>query len=219
MLFITATDTGVGKTFFSQRLLEEAALHLDRREIAYYKPIQCGKDKKELFGNIFYEADYQCIERSCPDIDSYCTYDFAYPASPDYASALENTIIDINKIVEDFKKLEKDYKFIVVEGAGGLAVPINDKELISDIARALALPTLIVSRPVLGTINQTLLSIEHAQNKGLKVHSLIMAEENSVSEAMIEEQLKASMESIERLSGIEFRGVGEIVRGFIAART
>ena len=148
MLFIAATDTGVGKTFFSQRLLEEAALHLDRREIAYYKPIQCGKDKKELFGNIFYEADYQCIERSCPDIDSYCTYDFAYPASPDYASALENTIIDINKIVEDFKKLEKDYKFIVVEGAGGLAVPINDKELISDIARALALPTLIVSRTV-----------------------------------------------------------------------
>lgn len=212
MLFITATDTGVGKTFFSQRILEEAAQHFDRSDIAYYKPVQCGKDKKELFGNTFYEADYQCIERSCPDIDSYCTYEFNYPASPDYASALENTFINIDKILEDFKKLKSDYRFIVVEGAGGLAVPINDKELISDIAKALSLPTIIVTKPILGTINQTLLSIEHAQTKGLNLHSLILAEESSVSEAMPEEQLAASVASIESFSGLRFRTVGEIVQ-------
>ena len=54
MIFITATDTGVGKTFFSQKIIESVAQIIDRREIAYYKPIQCGKDAKELFGNIFY---------------------------------------------------------------------------------------------------------------------------------------------------------------------
>jgi len=218
MYFITATDTGVGKTFFSKKLIELAANQIDRREIAYYKPIQCGKDRRELFGNIFYETDYQCIERSCPDIDTYCTYEFDCAASPDYASSLENIKIDINKILYDFEGLKQNYKFIIVEGAGGLAVPINSTEMISDVTKALNLPIVIISKPVLGTINQTLLSIEHAKAKGLNIHSLILAEEDSISEAMEEEQLKASMESIERFSGIEFRTVAEVVQSFIAKR-
>ena len=215
MIFITATDTGVGKTFFSQKIIEAVAQIIDRRDIAYYKPIQCGKDAKELFGNIFYEADYQCIERACPDIDTYCTYEFDFPASPDYASSLENVVIDINKIVQDFEKLRLDYKFIVVEGAGGLAVPINSTEMISDVAKALNLATVLITKPVLGTINQTLLSIEHAKAKGLNIEALILAEEASVSEAMEASQLEASLESIERFSGIKFRTVAEVVRSFM----
>ena len=215
MIFITATDTGVGKTFFSQKIIEAVAQIIDRRDIAYYKPIQCGKDAKELFGNIFYEADYQCIERACPDIDTYCTYEFDFPASPDYASSLENVVIDINKIVQDFEKLRLDYKFIVVEGAGGLAVPINSTEMISDVAKALNLTTVLITKPVLGTINQTLLSIEHAKAKGLNIQALILAEEDSVSEAMEASQLEASLESIERFSGIKFRTVAEVVRSFM----
>ena len=215
MIFITATDTGVGKTFFSQKIIEAVAQIIDRRDIAYYKPIQCGKDAKELFGNIFYEADYQCIERACPDIDTYCTYEFDFPASPDYASSLENVVIDINKIVQDFEKLRLDYKFIVVEGAGGLAVPINSTEMISDVAKALNLTTVLITKPVLGTINQTLLSIEHAKAKGLNIEALILAEEDSVSEAMEASQLEASLESIERFSGIKFRTVAEVVRSFM----
>jgi dethiobiotin synthetase len=260
MIFVTATDTGVGKTFFSQKIIEAVAQIIDRRDIAYYKPIQCGKDAKELFGNIFYEADYQCIERACPDIDTYCTYEFDFPASPDYASSLENVVIDINKIVQDFEKLKQDYKFIVVEGAGGLAVPINSTEMISDVAKALNLATVLITKPVLGTINQTLLSIEHAKAKGLNIQALILAEgnvakrtssrlrrtndrsvllvhedheddenaeigvsqqypeEDSVSEAMEAAQLEASLESIERFSGIEFRTVAEVVQSSMAKR-
>jgi dethiobiotin synthetase len=211
MIFITATDTGVGKTFFSQK-------------------IQCGKDAKELFGNIFYEADYQCIERACPDIDTYCTYEFDFPASPDYASSLENVVIDINKIVQDFEKLKQDYKFIVVEGAGGLAVPINSTEMISDVAKALNLATVLITKPVLGTINQTLLSIEHAKAKGLNIQALILAEAHDTigsesqhqlartNEAMEAAQLEASLESIERFSGIKFRTVAEVVQSFMATR-
>ena len=219
MIFITATDTGVGKTFFSQKIIEAVAQIIDRRDIAYYKPIQCGKDAKELFGNVFYEADYQCIERACPDVDTYCTYEFDFPASPDYASSLENVTVDINKIVLDFEKLKLDYKFIVVEGAGGLAVPINSTEMISDVAKALNLATVLITKPVLGTINQTLLSIEHAKAKGLNIEALILAEEDSVNEAMEAAQLEASLESIERFSGIKFRTVAEVVQSFMAKRT
>jgi dethiobiotin synthetase len=224
MIFITATNTGVGKTFFSQKIIEAVAQIIDRRDIAYYKPIQCGKDAKELFGNIFYEADYQCIERACPDIDTYCTYEFDFPASPDYASSLENVVIDINKIVQDFQKLRLEYKFVVVEGAGGLAVPINSSEMISDVAKALNLATVLITKPVLGTINQTLLSIEHAKAKGLNIQALILAEAHDkigsesqhqlarTNEAMEAAQLEASLESIERFSGIEFRTVDEVVQ-------
>jgi len=70
----------------------------------------------------------------------------------------------------------------------------------------------LITKPVLGTINQTLLSIEHAKAKGLNIHSLILAEEDSVSEAMEAAQLEASLESIERFSGIEFRTVDEVVQ-------
>ncbi len=230
MIFITATDTGVGKTFFSQKIIEAVAQIIDRRDIAYYKPIQCGKDAKELFGNIFYEADYQCIERACPDIDTYCTYEFDFPASPDDASSLENVVIDINKIVQDFQKLRLEYKFVVVEGAGGLAVPINSSEMISDVAKALNLATVLITKPVLGTINQTLLSIEHAKAKGLHIQALILAEAHDMigsesqhqlartNEAMEAAQLEASLESIERFSGIEFRTVDEVVQSFMAKR-
>ena len=224
MIFITATDTGVGKTFFSQKIIEAVAQIIDRRDIAYYKPIQCGKDAKELFGNVFYEADYQCIERACPDIDTYCTYEFDFPASPDYASSLENVTVDINKIVLDFEKLKLDYKFIVVEGAGGLAVPINSTEMISDVAKALNLATVLITKPVLGTINQTLLSIEHAKAKGLHIQALILAEVcgnvefeiqqdfHRTNKAMEAAQLEASLNSIERFSGIKFRTVDEVVQ-------
>lgn len=211
MLFITATDTGVGKTFFSQKIIEAVATKIDRRKIAYYKPIQCGRDTKKLFGNTFYETDYQCIERTCPDIDTYCTYEFDCAASPDYASSLENIKIDINKILYDFEGLKQNYKFIIVEGAGGLAVPINSSKLISDLAKVLNLPIVIVSKPVLGTINQTLLTVEHAKNKGLQIHSLILAETDS-PETMNEEQLKASIDSIEHFSGLKFRTVREVLQ-------
>ena len=137
MIFVTATDTGVGKTHFSRLILDEAAEYFDRSEIAYFKPVQAGKDTKELYGNIFYETDYQCIERSCHDVDTYCTYFVETAASPDYSAKQDGVEIKVSEIVKHFEELKSQYKFIVVEGAGGLMVPINEKEFVSDIALAL----------------------------------------------------------------------------------
>jgi len=223
MIFVTATDTGVGKTHFSRLILDEAAEFYDRSEIAYFKPVQAGKDTKELYGNVFYETDYQCIERSCHDVDTYCTYFVETPASPDYSARKDGVEIKISEIVKHFNELKSQYKFIVVEGAGGLMVPINDNELISDIALALNIPAVLITKPVLGTINQTLLSCEHAKNKGLDLKALIMAESIKDRDCIqtdfegldIEgEQLEASIDSIERFSGFKFNSVAGGVTEF-----
>jgi dethiobiotin synthetase len=98
--------------------------------------------------------------------------------------------------------------------------------MISDVAKALNLATVLITKPVLGTINQTLLSIEHAKAKGLNIRALILAEVcdnvefeiqqdfHRTNKAMEAAQLEASLESIERFSGIKFRTVDEVVQDY-----
>ncbi len=166
-LFISATDTGVGKTFYSMKILKDLlALGYKIEELAYYKPIQCGSDK-----------DYDIVAKDISGIATYCSYDLHYPASPHYSASKEQVEIDLQKIRDDFNKIQSKHKFVIIEGAGGLAVPVNNKaDLVSDIIRVLDLPLVLVISPKLGTINHSLLSIEHARHKGLKLLGIIVAE-------------------------------------------
>ena len=146
--FITGTDTGVGKTLVSAILAKKYNAH-------YYKPIQCGlnrsgdKDSDTVL-NIF--KDVSVIKE---------TYFFKNPLSPNIAAKKENVNIEISQ----FLKVDKiDYP-IVIEGAGGLQVPINEKILMSDLINHFNLPTILVSRTQLGTINHTLMSIDIIKKK------------------------------------------------------
>jgi dethiobiotin synthetase len=163
--FISATDTGVGKTFVANLLIKEAAKTIPEQEIAYYKPIQCGED-----------TDMDYIQRQNPRINVYCTYNLKHPSAPDFAAKLEGIEISTQKIKHDFEAIRSKHQFVIVEGAGGLAVPLNDKELISDLIVGLGIPLLLVLRPDLGTINHTSLSVEHARARGINIKALIIAE-------------------------------------------
>ena len=179
MIFVTATDTNVGKTYTSNDIIGEAKMLMPASEIAYYKVAQSGGDS-ELNDN-----DLGSVKANHPDIKIYCSYFFDYPAAPLVAAELgdknyeeilhhklkynSGNIIKLDKILSDFEKIKKEHKFVLVEGSGGLAVPLTAELMISDVAKALNLPTLIVARPDLGTINHSLLSLEHARNKGLDV--------------------------------------------------
>ena len=162
-------------------------------EIAYYKPVQCGKP-----------SDIDWIQSQQPELATYNSYDLAFPASPDYSSSLENIEISLNKIKADFEQIKNKYQFIVVEGAGGLAVPLNSQDLVSDIARVLALPIVLVIRPDLGTINHSLLSIEHARARDLEILGLMIAQSRQpdLSAAVIE-QNKNAIKSIMSIAGVE----------------
>lgn len=187
-LFLSGTGTNVGKTHYAALLLKAALTQgYSIEQLAYYKPIQCGSP-----------TDCKTIETKLPGIQTYCSYGLSYPASPDYAAKLDGVIIKLEKIKEDFTKIKNKHRFIIVEGAGGLAVPINKDSLVSCIALSLNLPLVLILGRELGTINHSLLSIEHARSKGLEIKGIIV---NSLGEN--DDRAKASIESIKRLGRVE----------------
>ena len=156
--FITGTDTGVGKTVVSAILAKKYNAH-------YYKPIQCGLNKNghkdsDVVQNIF--NDVSIIKE---------TYFFKNPLSPNIAAKKENVNIEISK----FFKIDKFDHPIVIEGAGGLQVPIDETTFMSDVISYFNLPTILVSRTQLGTINHTLLSIEILKKKKINLAGIIFS--------------------------------------------
>jgi dethiobiotin synthetase len=187
MIFISATDTDVGKTYFSSKILDKLinSGQFSLEQIAYYKPVQTGSDK-----------DFETIRSQFSNIAIYNSYNFAFPASPDYASALENQIIDLEKINNDFQIIKSKHKFVIVEGAGGLAVPINENNFVADIPRVLDLEVVLIIRPDLGTINHSLLSLEYAYSKKIKICGIIVSERSHSVDPEIKLRNEAAIKSI-----------------------
>ena len=174
--FVTGTDTGIGKTFVCSLL----AWGLSRQiTTCYYKPIQSGEpgdqdQVRNFIGLMGSEKKTEGVEnpgeKTFKILES--TYSFKTPLSPHLAARLENQSIQIEKIVKIFKN--RPSGFCVVEGAGGIEVPINDCERIKDLMEALGLPVLLVASTRLGTINHTLLSIEALRQRGLYCLGLVL---------------------------------------------
>jgi dethiobiotin synthetase len=155
-IFITGIGTGVGKTIWSAIVTE--ALCAD-----YWKPVQAGFEDgtDSLLVSSLISNSRTVIH---PEI-----YKLAMPASPHIAAREENILIDTDLIRGAFLKLESKNEYCVVEGAGGLMVPLNDKEFIADLVRKLDAVVLLVSRNYLGSINHSLLTSMAARSYGLKL--------------------------------------------------
>lgn len=170
-VFVTGTDTGCGKTLVTgllARFLEvkgyktitqkwvETGVMGSSPDITSHLKLM-GKRKQEL-------GDY------LPEV-SPCT--FRFPASPHLASALEKTTINVDKIKKSFKLLQGVFDCVVVEGAGGVLVPLSKSRLVIDIVKELSLPALIVVGNKLGAINHTLLTIEALKRRRIKIIGII----------------------------------------------
>jgi dethiobiotin synthetase len=153
--FITGIGTGIGKTLASAILTE--ALEAD-----YWKPVQAGFENGT---DSVWLADHICNSKT--EIHPE-TYRLSFPASPHIAAARENIRIDCRKIVGDFNRFDNK-KPLIIEGAGGLMVPLNDKEFVIDLARQLNARLIIVSRNYLGSINHSLLTASLCRSSGLDV--------------------------------------------------
>lgn len=167
-LFITGTDTGVGKTTIAAAI----AMAMKRRglNVGVMKPLQSGLDS---------DADILMAAAGVDDDKSLVVpYLFKEPVAPTLAASLEGVAIDLDLIRRTYDKLSSRHETMIVEGAGGIMVPLveNKKEsyLFSDLAAELKLKTIIVARPGLGTVNHTLLTIDHARKKGLHVACIII---------------------------------------------
>ena len=167
-LFITGTDTDVGKTWITSALA--SALRGRGRSVGVWKPVQSGC----MLGDT--EADSYVLRRvsGVDDAESaICPLSFEAPLTPMLAARLEGKSIDFDDLVAAGRPLFEKYEPVFVEGAGGLAVPLTERHLVVDLAAHLQLPLLVVARPGLGTINHCLLTVDYARRHGLTVAGII----------------------------------------------
>ena len=166
-LFVTGIGTDVGKTIAAAIITE--ALHAD-----YWKPIQAGDIDN---------SDSHKVEKYLSNTQSKIhqnSYLLQTPASPHLAAKLDGIVIDLKKIKEP-----KTTNHLVVEGAGGILVPLNDTETIADLIKS-DYKVIVVSRHYLGSINHTLLTIEALRQRNIKVAGIIFnGDENQPTESII----------------------------------
>jgi len=167
-LFITGTDTGVGKTVVSAALawnMKQAG-----KKVAVMKPIQTGTNLDGIM-------DIEFIQKLLGTnyfLEVVCPYRFPHPLAPLVAANQVGDAIDVDRIRSAFSELSSNHDVVIVEGAGGLLVPITETYLMSDLAIDLDLGLIIVIRPGLGTLNHTLLSVEYARSRGLKILGIVI---------------------------------------------
>ena len=165
---VSGTDTGIGKTVFSAALTHALKAY-------YWKPVQSGLDE---------ETDSEVVERLggvsrariLPE-----AYRLKMPASPHLSARLEGVTIDPERLIPP----EMDGP-LVIEGAGGLLVPLTDKLLFADIFARWRIPLILCARTSLGTINHTLLSLEALQQRAIPVHGVVfIGDENRENQRII----------------------------------
>ena len=201
-IFITGTDTEVGKTVVAAGLA--GALQAKGINVGVMKPVATGGTKT---GHGLISNDVQFLVKSVKCGDELCIVNpitLEMPLSPLVASRLENSPIELEKVGQAYNKLMERHDFVVVEGIGGILVPIKDGYLVADMIEELGLPIIIVARPGLGTINHTLLTIGEAQNRGINVMGFII---NSINHGETGPAERTNPQVIEEISGIPLLGV------------
>lgn len=163
-VFITGTDTGVGKTTIAAGLLK--LLH-GAKPVSYWKPIQTGT----VIGDD--TVDVRAMTELGDEAYLAPSYRFAEPLAPWQAAKQWGQAIDAPELLETAKKLSKD-RFLLVEGAGGILVPFSEKMLQVEFMKQLGLPVLVVAPNKLGTINHTLLTLRELQRLGLPILGVIL---------------------------------------------
>jgi 8-amino-7-oxononanoate synthase/dethiobiotin synthase len=200
-VFVTGTGTGVGKTVVAAalaRTLAGAGLR-----VGAMKPVQTGAAAgADDLGFVRAAAGVQAGWSSAP-------YILDPPLAPAVCARMAGTTIDLERILEAWHRLRRMTDVVVVEGAGGLLVPINETETMADVAAALQVPVLVVALPGLGTLNHTALTVEAARARGLVILGVALSRfphEPDAAEA-------TNPAELERLCGVEIVGVVPEVRG------
>jgi dethiobiotin synthetase len=168
-LFVTGTDTGVGKTVVACALI--GALRARGLDTAGMKPIETGVGEA---GPLDARALLEAAGGRDP-LDEVCPQQFSLAAAPAVAAAAEGRRVDLAAVRSAFARLAARHEAIVAEGAGGLLVPIAEGVRMADLARELGLPLLVVARAALGTINHTELTLEAAASRGLRVAGVVIS--------------------------------------------
>lgn len=160
-IFVTGTDTGVGKTYITSLMAESILAR--GRDVAVVKPYSTGSG----------DTDPQVFKR----IKGLRVYNFArfrLPLSPYQAAMNEGKKMNFNDVIGSTRSAIKRHEVTLVEGIGGVFVPLDSRHMSMDIARSLRLKTIVVTTPWLGTINHTLLTVRALQQAGVEISAVLV---------------------------------------------
>ncbi len=174
-VFVTATDTGVGKTVISAALL--LCLQERGQPVHPFKPVETGVDENNRTS-----SDTERLRRMVshpPEFEAVCPYAFPEPVAPVVCAKDSGLAIDLSKILSHMQHISTPETFWVVEGSGGILTPLTAQETVRDLIAMIKLPCLVIGRTSLGGVNHALLTVESLQNKGISVCGLVLNETGS----------------------------------------
>jgi dethiobiotin synthetase len=213
-LFVTGTDTGVGKTILSAALL--AAMKSEGRRVTAYKPVVTGlTDTGEIAARGEWPADHELLARAAGmDPEDVTPLRYGPAVSPHLAARLAGERIDPERLLSGAREAGAGdvNGTLIVEGVGGLLTPLADEYTVCDLAAALGLAVLIAARPGLGTINHTLLTLRVARSAGLNVRAVILTPWPG-DPAELE---RSNRETIARLGDVQVEGLPKVTSPALA---
>lgn len=201
-IFITGTDTGVGKTLITAAL----ALHLKKRglTVGVMKPIETGiSPSREARSDA---ARLRSIIDSDEPLGAIRPYAFELPVAPLTAAQQEGQTINLETIKKVYRLLSNRYDAMVVEGVGGVRVPITPKIGVTDLIRTLRLPVVVVGRSGLGGINHALLTVEALQRQKIRIIALVLNRTHPIRSAIAHIQERSTLEILRKQSGVPVLG-------------
>lgn len=200
-LFVTGTDTGVGKSVVAAAAC--AALAASGRRVAAFKPVVTGTDEPPEGG---WPPDHELLAAAASAGQApadVTPHTFGPPVSPHWAAELAGVAIEPQALVASARAAAAGADALVCEGVGGLMVPLAAGYLVRDLAVDLGLPVLVAARTGLGTISHSLLTVEGARAAGLRVAGVVMTPWPR-DPAPIE---RSNRETVERLAGVPVAGL------------
>jgi dethiobiotin synthetase len=200
-IFVTGTDTAVGKTLVAAALA--ASLRKQGKNVGVMKPVTTGIGSKDT--DILMKASGVKDNRSL--VNPYRLHE---PLSPHLASTLESVDIDIEWIIEVYRELCKRHDYLVIEGAGGILVALKERFFMGDLIKMVGVPLVVVSRPTLGTLNHTLLTVNYAKSQNIPVKGIIINYRRDWKRRIAEE---TNPRELEKLTGINILGEIPYIKG------
>ena len=197
-IFITGTDTGVGKTYVASGIA--ASLRAGGVDVGVMKPAETGCRMRS--GDLM-PADAMRLARAAGAHDPLPLinpYRFRKPLAPSVAAELEGKKIRMGQIMTAYRALARRHDFMIIEGAGGIMVPLSRNYLYLDLAQAIGLPVMVVARPGLGTINHTLLTVAALKQRGIPIAGVVINYSNKNRPVPAEETSPGVIEKISRVA-------------------
>jgi dethiobiotin synthetase len=203
-VFVTGTDTGVGKTISSAAL--SALFREAGSDAVPMKPIQTGglfRDGEWVSPDLSFCLRMANLAPDPTELADMAPYVFQPACSPHLAASRTGRHISCERIASSFARLSKRHDLVVVEGAGGVLVPIDRNRTMLDLMKLLDLPVVLVARPLLGTLNHTLLSLRELDRAGLSVVGVVFCETRKTRWGFIE---KDNWKTVERFGKVQVVG-------------